>query len=76
MLVYAHVVDLESLWQTVVGTIVITCFWLAMLGSARSSESPIEGQGARAGGLGRRGHRGLLGTAIAITPGMIVVVDK
>ncbi|MGZ5308667.1 MAG: hypothetical protein ACXWDP_05695 [Solirubrobacterales bacterium] len=49
MPVSAQVVDLESLWQTVVGAIVAATVV---------------------------GIVGLLGTAIAIAPGMIVVVDK
>jgi hypothetical protein len=81
MLTLAAIVDTKELWQTVAaaavaGIGVTLVFSLAILGAARSADATRDGKRAEAVMFGVLATLGLLGTAAAVTIGMIVMTAK
>jgi hypothetical protein len=79
--VIATVVDTTALWETAVysliaGIGVTAIFSIALLGATRMSEATRDGRNATSALYATLALIGLLGTAVAVVAGVIVMTSK
>jgi hypothetical protein len=79
--VSATIVDIDALWETVVGATVAGIgttfvFSLAILGAARFAEANRDGRTVEAGLFGALALFGLMATGTAIVIGVLVMTSK